>query len=128
MAEVLLFEDEEDHALYTSKLLQDLNHDVVWAKEDSEVKQLLEKHDFKLIVLDIAKFDPDGTYDIEYGLRIAEMIRSHPKFTDTPLVFTTILNMKKTKAAAKRLGATAYFVKPIPASDFRRLVGEVLSK
>ena len=125
MAKVLLFEDEGPHGVFISKLLYDLGHEVIWVKNKEEAEDALENNDFDLFVLDIKKVLDRGI-DIDYGFKIAQSIHNHPKFKNTPIVFVTIRDDRRAKETAKKLGAAAYFVKPIMPSDFRKEIQKIL--
>ena len=128
MAKILLFEDEEPHGVFILKLLHDLGHEVIWVKDKKETEAALENNDFDLFVLDTIKKYLDDRQDVDYGFKIAESIRNHSKFENTPIVFVTIRNDKRAKEIAKKFGAAAYFVKPIMPSDFRKEIQNILKK
>ena len=128
MAKILLFEDEEPHGVFILKLLHDLGHEVIWVKDKKETEAALENNDFDLFVLDtIIKYLDDGL-DVDYGFKIAESIRNHSKFENTPIVFVTIREERRAKETAEKLGAARYFVKPIMPSDFRKEIQKILKK
>ncbi|TSA09369.1 MAG: hypothetical protein D4R73_07090, partial [Deltaproteobacteria bacterium] len=74
MAKVLLYEDEEAHAMFILTLLVELGYEVIWTKNKEEVEASMKTNDFELFILDIIKFSI-GRYDIDHGLKIAQSIR-----------------------------------------------------
>ena len=60
------------------------------------------------------------------GMEFIREVRSQPSFRFTPILTLTTESESSKRDEAKRLGATGWLVKPVPASDLVRVIKQVV--
>ena len=105
--QILIVDDHRDNLLALEALLSPLGHRILQAESGCAALKVLLQEDVALMLLDVTMPDVDG-----YG--VAELIRSRPANSDTPIIFITA-NPNSASAAFKgySVGAVDYIFKPI---------------
>lgn len=81
-ANILLVDDKPERLLSYEVALESLGHNLVRAQSGAEALGLLMKMEFAAILLDVSMPEMDG-------FETAALIRDHPRFEETPIVFVT---------------------------------------
>lgn len=81
-ANVLLVDDKPERLLSYEVALGSLGHNLVRALSGAEALGLLMKMEFAAILLDVSMPEMDG-------FETAALIRDHPRFEETPIIFVT---------------------------------------
>ena len=61
------------------------------------------------------------------GLEACAQIRQLPRYKDVPIVILTAFDDERARRKAKRVGVTAFFVKPFSADSLRRGLAPLLA-
>lgn len=101
-------------------ILSQLNENLVFAKSGREALQLLLKHDFALILLDVVMPDLDG-------FETADLIRQHPRLEQVPIIFVTAISFSELdRLKGYELGAVDYVFVPVIPEILRAKVSAFL--
>jgi PAS domain S-box-containing protein len=103
---ILLVDDQPENLLALRAILEELGHNLVEARSGEEALRLLEGASFAVILLDVRMPGTDG-------LATARQIRTRGPSRHTPIVFISAYDDDASTAAAYRLGAVDYLVKPL---------------
>lgn len=104
---VLIVDDDLINLLILEKMLKNLDLHIMKAGSGSEALQLVQKHDFALVLLDAQMPELNG-------FETARRIRSNQKTRDLPIIIVSAVS--KTKAFIQmgyEAGAVDYLLKPI---------------
>ncbi|MBW2709313.1 MAG: response regulator [Deltaproteobacteria bacterium] len=128
--DVLLVEDNPDHAELTMKALKQNNvlNEVHWAKDGREALDFMyhlgkyadEKTSPRpgLILLDIRLPKVDG-------LEVLKQLKDDPQFKSIPIIMLTTSDRDEEIAKSYAGGANSYVVKPMDFEDFMKKVKEL---
>src|SRR5262245_25668352 len=104
---ILLVDDQEARLLSYEAILGDLNQNLVRASSGTEALKKLMKEDFAAILLDV-------NMPVMDGFETARMIRKHPRYEATPIVFVTAIHdTELDRRKGYELGAVDYINIPI---------------
>lgn len=104
---ILLVDDKPERLLSYEVALETLGHTLVRAQSGSEALGKLMEMEFAAILLDVSMPDMDG-------FETAELIRNHPRFEETPIIFVTglhVTDLDQRKGYA--MGAVDYVQIPV---------------
>ncbi|MCX7862768.1 MAG: response regulator [Bacteroidales bacterium] len=121
---VLLAEDNELNVKVGLRSLEKFGHDVSIAKNGKEVIQLLKKHHFDVILMDIEMPEMDG-------LETAMFIRKHPEevgHKNIPIIALTAHAMPSIEQKCKEAGMEHFIVKPIDFNELNNLMYKLVNK
>jgi len=129
---VLLVEDNPFDVLLTRRALAklDIAHQLIIAEEGAEALEYLFKHNTDeqpiknlpdLVLLDLKMLGIDG-------FEVLKRIRSNEKTRLLPVVIITSSNEETDVNEANRFGATDYYVKPVDANEYGKMIVAVVSK
>lgn len=107
LANILLVDDKPERLLSYEVALAGLGHNLVRAQSGSEALSWLMKMEFATILLDVSMPGMDG-------FETAALIRDHPRFEETPIIFVTgvhITEFDQRKGYA--MGAVDYVQIPV---------------
>ena len=110
---VLLVEDEEPLRRLMKRMLDAKNFDVQEAGTAEEALRLFSKHNFDVVVSDIAL--PDGD-----GLDVLKQIRQHDM--DVPVILMTGAPDVDKATEAVRYGAYRFLTKPVPTEEMLEII------
>lgn len=104
---ILLVDDKPERLLSYEVALESLGHTMVRAQSGTEALGKLMEMEFAAILLDVSMPDMDG-------FETAELIRNHPRFEETPIIFVTglhVTDLDQRKGYA--MGAVDYVQIPV---------------
>lgn len=104
---ILLVDDKPERLLSYEVALENLGHTMVRAQSGTEALGKLMEMEFAAILLDVSMPDMDG-------FETAELIRNHPRFEETPIIFVTglhVTDLDQRKGYA--MGAVDYVQIPV---------------
>ncbi len=88
-ANILLVDDQRGKLLTYEALLKDLGENLLMASSAAEALQLLLKHEVAVILIDVCMPELDG-------FELARMIRDHPRFSRTAIIFVSAIHLAET--------------------------------
>lgn len=127
--QVLQVEDDDDHAMIVSRLLQHarIPVDIHRAKDGLEAMEYLnsikmrqEKDLPQIILLDLKIPKKDG-------FEILSEIKGDPQLKSIPVVILTTSSVEQDKVKAYEYYANSYLIKPMNLNSFKRMVEELIS-
>lgn len=104
---ILLVDDKPERLLSYEVALSRLGHNLVRAGSGTEALSLLMKMEFAAILLDVSMPDMDG-------FETASLIRGHPRFEETPIIFVTGVHITEIdQRKGYSMGAVDYVQIPV---------------
>src|SRR6202521_6047846 len=104
---ILMVDDQVGKLLSYEAILADLGENLIKAHSGKEALDLLLKNDVAVVLLDVSMPELDG-YDL------ADMIRQHPRFQATPIIFiSAVLLTDLDRLKGYQAGAVDYISVPI---------------
>jgi signal transduction histidine kinase len=104
---ILLVDDQPGKLLSYEVMLDELGETLLKAHNATEALQYLLKHEIALILIDVCMPDLDG-------FELAAMIREHPRFQRTAIIFVSAIHMSDLdRLRGYELGAVDYVPVPI---------------
>nr|ART36786.1 D427 [uncultured bacterium] len=104
---ILLVDDQPAKLLSYETVLQELQEDLLQAGSAREALDLLLKNEVAVILIDVCMPDLDG-------FQLAEMIREHPRFKKTGIIFVSAVQMTDLdRLRGYQLGAVDYVPVPV---------------
>ena len=116
---VLLVEDNEINRRLGILLLERAGHQVTSAENGQVALDLLEQHEFDLILMDVQMPKMDG-------LEATAAIRANPKWANLPIIAMTAHAMKGDRERFLAAGMDDYLSKPIRPSTLLDVIGRQL--
>ena len=99
---ILLVDDQPAKLLSYEIILNELGHNLLKANSATEAFKLLLENQVAVILVDVCMPDLDG-------FELAQMIRDHPRFTDTAIIFVSAINVTEMDSLrGYELGAVDY--------------------
>src|SRR6202030_4488240 len=83
---ILMVDDQPSKLLSYEVMLGELGENLVKASSGREALELLLKMDFAVLLMDVSMPELDG-------FELAEMIRQHPRFQKTAIIFISAVNL-----------------------------------
>jgi signal transduction histidine kinase len=115
-ANVLLVDDQPAKLLTYRTILEDVGANLVSASSAREALEHLLKNDFAAIIVDVCMPDLDG-------FELAEMIRDHPRFRQTAIIFVSGVHLSDLdRLKGYERGAVDYLPVPIVPEMLRAKV------
>ncbi len=105
-AKILLADDEPDILEIVSYNLTVEGYEVICAKNGNEAIALAKEHFPSMIILDVMMPGKNG-------IDVCKILRLHPQFKDTVIIFLSALSDEKTEISGLEIGADDYITKPI---------------
>jgi PAS domain S-box-containing protein len=104
---ILLVDDQPAKLLTYRTILEDVGENLLSANNATEALELLLKHDVAVVLIDVYMPDIDG-------FQLAAMIRNHPRFEKTALIFiSAILLTDVDRLRGYEMGAVDYVPVPV---------------
>jgi PAS domain S-box-containing protein len=104
---VLLVDDQPEKLLAYEVILDDLNENLVKASSAREALTFLLKNDVAVVLVDVCMPELDG-------FQLAEMIREHPRFAKTAIIFISAIQVEDVdRLRGYELGAVDYVPVPV---------------
>ncbi len=108
MADILIVDDEKDMLSACSNILQALGHKPVAVANGTQAINLMETHEFDLLLCDLFMPDVDGMNVLEKAKEFAP---------NTPVIMFTAYGTIERAVAAMKAGAFDFLQKPFEAED-----------
>jgi len=113
---ILLVDDQPDKLLAYEVILDQLNENLVKASSAREALQFLLKNDVAVVLVDVCMPELDG-------FQLASMIREHPRFAKTAIIFiSAILLTDVDRVRGYDMGAVDYVPVPVVPEVLRAKV------
>jgi PAS domain S-box-containing protein len=104
---VLLVDDQPGKLLTYEAILRDLGENLITAKNASEALEILLKNEISVVLIDVYMPETDG-------FELAAMIREHPRFEKTAIIFiSAILLTDVDRLRGYEMGAVDYVPVPV---------------
>ena len=104
---VLLVDDQPDKLLSYEVILGQLNENLVKTSSAREALQFLLKNDVAVLLIDVCMPDLDG-------FQLAAMIREHPRFAKTAIIFISAIHLTEMdRLRGYEMGAVDYVPVPV---------------
>jgi len=104
---ILMVDDQPSKLLSYEVILSELGENLVKATSASEALSILLKHDIAVVLMDVSMPDLDG-------FELADVIRQHPRFQKTAIIFISGVHLTDTdKIQGYRSGAVDYISVPV---------------
>jgi PAS domain S-box-containing protein len=113
---VLLVDDQPDKLLAYEVILSDLNENLVKAASAREALTFLLKNDVAVVLIDVCMPELDG-------FQLAAMIREHPRFQKTAIIFISAVQVTEVdRLRGYEMGAVDYVPVPVVPAVLRAKV------
>jgi DNA-binding response OmpR family regulator len=113
---ILLVDDQPNKLLAYEVILRDLGENLITAQSAREALEHLLKIDIAVILVDVCMPELDG-------FELAAMIREHPRFQKTAIIFVSAINLTDVdRLRGYELGAVDYVPVPVISEVLRAKV------
>ena len=113
---ILLVDDQPAKLLSYELILNELGHNLLKANSATEAFKFLLENQVAVILVDVCMPDLDG-------FELAQMIRDHPRFADTAIIFVSAINVTEMDSLrGYELGAVDYVSVPVVPNILRAKV------
>ncbi|MBN1379795.1 MAG: response regulator [Gammaproteobacteria bacterium] len=119
MSRILLVEDSPTQAFATIRILQQIGHKVMHAKNGDEGVAFARKYLPDLVIMDVVM---PGTS----GFQATRAIANHKDTENIPIIMLTSKDQTTDKLWAFRQGAMGYLVKPVDEQKLLEAVDHIL--
>jgi PleD family two-component response regulator len=114
---VLMVDDQLSKLLSYEVILQDLGENLVRATSGRAALGHLLKEDVAVVLMDVSMPEMDG-------FELADMMRQHPRFQETPIIFVSAVHLTDVdRLRGYRSGAVDYISVPVVPEVLRAKVG-----
>src|SRR6185503_17884514 len=114
---ILMVDDQPAKLLSYEVILSELGENLIKATSASEALALLLKNDIAVVLMDVSMPDLDG-------FELADVIRQHPRFQKTAIIFISGVHLTDTdKIQGYRSGAVDYISVPVVPEVLRAKIG-----
>jgi len=104
---ILLVDDHPAKLMAYEVILQDLGEDLIKAASGKEALEQLLKHEVAVVLVDVCMPDLDG-------FQLAQMIREHPRFQNTAMIFISAIHLSDVdRLRGYAMGAADYVPVPV---------------
>ena len=113
---ILLVDDQPAKLMSYEVILKELDENLLKASSATEAFQLLLKNDIAVILVDVCMPELDG-------FELARMIREHPRFQETAMIFISAIHLSELDSLkGYEMGAVDYVPVPVVAGVLRAKV------
>lgn len=113
---ILVVDDQPAKVLTYEAILRELDENLITAGSAREAFERLLRHDFALVLVDVGLPDLDG-------FQLASMMREHPRFEKTPIIFISAIHLTDfDRLRGYESGAVDYVPVPIVPEILRAKV------
>jgi DNA-binding response OmpR family regulator len=118
---ILVIDDEQSFCEVVAEILINDGYEVHKAFSVAQAKEILERVQPQLIILDIMMPGTDG-------LTLVRQLRGSARFADTPIIVSSAKYLQEDRTAALESGANAFLSKPFSSVELRKSIESVLQK
>jgi adenylate cyclase len=118
---ILIADDNRVNRLLLARGLEQSGHTVMLAGDGEEALELLRRHHFDLVLLDVLMPELDG-----YG--VLEEVQADPHLRDIPVIVTSSLDDLDSVVRCVEMGAEDYLTKPVNAVLLNARINASLEK
>lgn len=113
---ILLVDDQPAKLISYEVMLGELNENLIKAANAREALECLLKHEIAIVLIDVCMPDLDG-------FELAAMIREHPRFQKTAIIFISAIHLADDdRLRGYKMGAVDYMPVPVVAEILRAKV------
>jgi two-component sensor histidine kinase/DNA-binding response OmpR family regulator len=113
---ILLVDDQPAKLLSYEVILRELGENLIKASSAREALELLLKHEIAVVLVDVCMPDLDG-------FQLAQMVREHPRFQRTAIIFISAVHLTEVDALrGYEMGAVDYVPVPVVPEVLRAKV------
>jgi PleD family two-component response regulator len=114
---ILMVDDQPAKLLSYEVILADLGENLIKARSASDALSILLKTDVAVVLMDVSMPDVDG-------FELAELIRQHPRFQQTAIIFISGVHLTDSdRIQGYRRGAVDYISVPVVPEVLRARIG-----
>src|SRR5262252_4257562 len=104
---ILMVDDQPSKLLSYETILGSLGENLIRATSGQEALNLLLKHDFAVVLMDVCMPDVDG-------FELASMIRQHPRYQKTAIILISAIHLADVdRVKGYEVGAVDYVTVPV---------------
>lgn len=104
---ILMVDDQPAKLLSYETILEELNENLIKANSGKEALELLLKNEIAVVLMDVSMPDVDG-------FELADMIRQHPRFQKTAIIFISAVHLTDVdRVKGYQRGAVDYISVPV---------------
>src|SRR5215831_5512033 len=113
---ILLVDDQPSRLLTYEVILRELGESLIKASSGKEALQHLLRNEIAVILMDVSMPELDG-------FQLASMIREHPRFQKTAIIFISAIHLSEVdRLRGYEMGAVDYVPVPVVAEVLRAKV------
>src|SRR6201994_4721412 len=114
---ILMVDDQPAKLLSYEAILAELGENLIKASSGREALEVLLKTDVAVVLMDVSMPEMDG-------FQMAEIIRQHPRFQKTAIIFVSAVHLSDgDRLKGYRQGAVDYIAVPVVPEVLRAKVG-----
>src|ERR1700749_1319911 len=114
---ILMVDDQPAKLLSYEVILNELGENLIKANSGREALEQLLKEDVAVVLMDVSMPEMDG-------FELADMMRQHPRFQETPIIFVSAVHLTDVaRLRGYRSGAVDYISVPVVPEVLRAKVG-----
>src|SRR5579862_7166332 len=115
-ANILMVDDQPAKLLSYEAILGELGENLIQARSGRQALEQLLKHDIAVVLLDVSMPEIDG-------FEMADMMRQHPRFQKTPIIFVSAVHLSDPdRIRGYQSGAVDYISVPVVPEVLRAKV------
>ncbi len=119
---ILLVEDDESVATFTSRALELEGHRVFLTSSGNQAIETVQKEHIDLVLLDLM------LADIDEGWGVLEKITVTPKLSAIPVIVYSAAIEQPNQERALSMGAVAFLTKPIGVAELKEAVNKAFAQ
>ncbi len=120
MAKILIADDSDTDLAYLQEILGSLPHQLVSARDGSEVEALVKAEQFDLFILDVIMPGKNG-------FQVCRALKKDPATAQVPIILTTSKSADSDRYWGEKQGADVYITKPFTAEQLLTAVNRFLA-
>ena len=121
MAKILIVDDDKQITSLFEMYLSTEGYEVTSLNQSSKAVEAALSIDPDLFILDLMMPEPDG-------FKLCRLLRSLPRFKDTPILIVTALNDEDSRIVSFGAGADDFLSKPFPISELGKRAKELINR
>ena len=119
MTKILVVDDDIHATTLFKTLLTAKGYEAIIVNDSEAAVEVADSTNPDLIILDLMMPEPNG-------YQVCRMLRTDPKFSNTPIVIFTAMGDNESKEAALNAGANEFLTKPFRVEDLMHRIKELI--